>query len=223
MFTFLTIFSLVLLTAVLSYRSFKRENKEAGTFPWKKRRREWGHFFWSRTKAVFSPEGRQRLKMAWMAWIEKDTQGWVRWIFIGLSVCALYLVLSGFLSALFSARGLFGPFLLLHVVAGGIFAVCLGAAVFLRAGGHPPDSILSREKGFGFSFKRKAEGPTWQVTVLFWLTAASGFVLISTALSSMVPYFDLRVQIQLLALHRYTALIGLLSTIAYFHFSQNGQ
>ena len=221
MFSFVTIFSLFLLTAVLSYRKFERGREGAGTWPWKKRWMEWGSYSWSQAKNIFRLEGRQKLINGYLAWIEKDSQGWARWIFIGLSICAVYLALSGFLAALFSARGLSGLFLLLHVIAGGIFAVCLCVAVFLRAHQYTLDSILPEKEKSGFSLKRRASGPSWMVSVLFWLIVASGFFLVCTALSSMMPIFDLSLQIKLMALHRYSALAGLLSTISYFHFFYN--
>jgi len=141
-----------------------------------------------------------------------------RWIFICLGLSASYLILSGFLFALLGLR-IFGFFLLLHVVLGGLFAVCLCLAVIFRARYYvwDPENFKGKEGAFNLKTKSGIR-KLWQV-IFFWIFVASGFVLILTALSQMLPSFSLRTQLVLFEVHRYAALELLLASIAFFYFS----
>jgi hypothetical protein len=110
---------------------------------------------------------------------------------------------------------LYGLALLLHVVLGALFALCLCLAVLLRArfytwnqGDFAAANLNTNEGG------RKL----WQV-VLFWIFVASGLVLVVTALFQMLPQFSLRTQLIVFEVHRYAALEILLAGIAFLYFS----
>jgi cytochrome b subunit of formate dehydrogenase len=131
-----------------------------------------------------------------------------RWIFLGLVLSFLYLALSGFVFALFFTGPLRGIFLMAHVSLGGLFAVCLALAVVIRA----------RVYDFGDeSHPRGAQdGRLLFVTrLLFWVFAGSGLLLIVTALLMMLPWLAQPGHVRILDLHRYSALISVLSASAF--------
>jgi hypothetical protein len=114
---------------------------------------------------------------------------------------------------------LFGSILLLHVVLGGLFAVCLCLAVILRARYYVWDGEDTQETKNAVNIKtRTGKRMLWQV-ILFWVFVASGLVLIVTALFQMLPQFSLRAQMVIFEIHRYAALEILLAGIALFYFS----
>ena len=131
-------------------------------------------------------------------------------VFSGLAWSSLFLALSGIGFALFSPRGLFGVFLLLHVVAGGIFAVCLAADIFLRAKEY--DFALEVMTLGRRPFRSLLDGASLPLhrSLLFWGFSLAGLVLIVTALFSMVPYFALNTQLALVGVHRWSALAAVL-------------
>ena len=108
-----------------------------------------------------------------------------------------------------------GLFLLLHVLLGAIFAICLCLAILLRA------RFYTWNEEDLVSMNLKTEGgkrKIWQI-VLFWILVASGFVLVVTALFQMLPPFSLRAQLLIFEVHRYAALEILLAGIAFLYFS----
>jgi hypothetical protein len=114
---------------------------------------------------------------------------------------------------------IFGFFLLLHVVLGGLFSVCLCLAVVFRARYYVWDPEDFKGKKGSLNLKtRSGMRKLWQI-IFFWVFVASGFALILTALSQMLPSFSLRAQFVLLEVHRYAALGLLLASIAFFYFS----
>jgi hypothetical protein len=114
---------------------------------------------------------------------------------------------------------IFGIFLLLHVVLGGLFAVCLCLAVVLRARYYvwEPEDFKGKKGALNLQTKSGVR-MVWQI-IFFWAFVTSGFVLILAALSQMLPSFSLRTQLVLFEIHRYAALGLLLSGIAFFYFS----
>jgi hypothetical protein len=205
MLTFLvvSIFCLLALFLLLSLHRFQQSPD--------------GHYFrWLQTRIpiLFKTSWIERSQEIYRSWFIPRYPANQRWIYLGLAFSYGYLVLSGFLFALLKVR-LFGPILLLHVVLGAVFAVCLCLAVVLRARyytWHEQDwapANLKTQAG-----KRKA----WQI-VLFWIFIASGLVLVVTALFQMLPSFSLRAQLIILDVHRYAALEILLAGIAFLYFS----
>jgi hypothetical protein len=153
-------------------------------------------------------------------WVILRHPGRERLVIVCLGTSFCFQAASGFLFALLSAQRLYGIFLLLHVIMGGVFAVCL------------PLALISRARHYSFGTENPEHGqvassPRGKDTIhrpwpkiFFWLFVASGLCLIVTALTSMLPYFSLVAQIDLFEIHRYSALVSLLSAIAFTYFSR---
>lgn len=139
-------------------------------------------------------------------------------ICLGLSFC--FLVVSGFPFALLSAQRLYGIFLLLHVVLGGVFAVCLPLALILRARHYSFDTEVPDHGQAASSPEGKSTTTTPWSKIFFWLFATSGLCLTVTALILMLPYFSLAAQMDIFEIHRYSALVSLLSALAFTYFSR---
>ena len=134
-----------------------------------------------------------------------------RWIFVCLAVSFMYLVLSGFIFALFFPGRIRGVPLMLHMIAGGVFGIALCTAAVLRARYH---HFRGKNKP-----SNQSEFDQFLVRISFWIFILSGFLLIISALSMMTPYFSLADQFQLFGLHRYSALAALLAAIAFIYFT----
>jgi hypothetical protein len=140
----------------------------------------------------------------------------LRWVFVCLSASLIYLAASGFAFAVFSPRGLYGIPLLLHVVAGGVFALSLAADVIVRAkeygsiieaftsGGRPMGYLIGL-----FSLQIRQ-------SVLYWVFVIAALAVASTALLSMLPFFSFRTQVGLVETHRWSALAAALAAMAFF-------
>jgi len=210
-FTVITLISVVGLIFALSLHNFhglevKTEKDSAGFslkayFPW----------FFKSIPGLFKASWAKRFREYWKKWIKHPYPGNVRWIFICLCLSFLYLAASGFLFALLFPRRMYGFPLMLHVSAGGVFAVSLALALVLRARSYvfPPEKEKT-EKNSSFTRSR----------IYFWLFIVAGFLLIYTALVMMLPLFSLKVQIELFEVHRYSALIAVLAAAAFLYFAQ---
>lgn len=202
-FIIISIFCLLALFFLLSFHRFRR-SPEDRYFPWLQKR----------LPIFVKSPWIERTKETYRFWFIQRYPADQRWIYLSLASSYCYLVLSGFLFAFIRVR-LFGSFLLLHVVLGALFAVCLGLAVVLRARFYAWNMEdlalpnLKTEEG-----KRKI----WQI-VLFWIFVASGLVLVVTALFQMLPQFSLRTQLVIFEVHRYAALEIFLAGIAFLYFS----
>ena len=137
-----------------------------------------------------------------ITWAARFYPGWRRWIFFGLISSFLYLALSGTVFALFVRRGLFGLPLLLHVVVGGVFAVCLTLVVIWRARDYTGDV----EKEF-------------LLKVLFWIFVVSGLCLTLTSLSSMVSFLTMPVQIRMIGWHRFCGFLSLFAASLFVYYA----
>lgn len=202
-FIIVSILCLIALFFLLSYHRF-RHSPEDRYFPWMR----------SRLSIMVKAPWTERIKELYRSWFIQRYPANQRWIYSGLAASCIYLVLSGFLFAFLRIR-LFGLFLLLHVILGALFAVCLGLAVVLRARFYTwneEDLALPNLKTV--AGKRKI----WQI-VLFWIFVASGLALIMTALFQMLPQFSLRTQLVIFEVHRYAALVIFLAGIAFLYFS----
>jgi cytochrome b subunit of formate dehydrogenase len=202
-FVIVSIFCLLALFYLLSFHRFRRSS-EGRYFPWLK----------SRVPMLVKTSLIERSKEIYRFWFIQRYPANQRWIYLGLSFSYCYLVASGFLFAFIKVR-LYGLALLLHVVLGGLFAVCLCLAVLLRARFY----AWNEEDLAQANLKTKAgKRKIWQV-VLFWIFVASGLVLVVTALFQMLPQFSLRAQMIVFEVHRYAALEILLAGIAFLYFS----
>jgi len=161
-----------------------------------------GYFSWVVRRVFFSIK---HLKQSYQKWVVKRYKIAERWILICLSLSYGYLAASGFVFSLAGIR-LQGVFLLLHMLLGGLFAVCLSLAVVFQARFYKFDTPSTA------SHRRPS-------ILLFWIFVACGCLLIATALCLMLPVFSLRTQLDIFAIHRYGALASLLSAISFISFS----
>jgi hypothetical protein len=218
MFGIVTVVLVLALVLVLTYHRF-RHSPGSGISGFDRFMVK-DYFSWlgNRSTSLFRIPWLKRGEELYRMWIIRRYPPRQRWIFICLGLSAGYLVLSGFLFALLGVRT-YGFFLLLHVVLGGLFAVCLCLAVIFRARYYVWDpEDFEGKKGTLNLRTRSGMRKLWQI-ICFWVIVASGFVLILTALSQMLPSFSLRTQLVLFEVHRYAALELLLASIAFFYFS----
>ena len=151
-----------------------------------------------------------------ISWAKKEYLGWTVWVFYGLLLSYTYLALSGFIFAWFVPRGLFGFPLLLHVAAGALFAICLTLILFIKARVYLPEKIAERASKESNGFYCPLLGKSWPrpyfQAVAFWVFVLAGFLLASSTLGSMLPYFNYPAQIFFFHLHRWSALASVLAT-----------
>lgn len=202
-FTVISVLGVLVVAFLLSYHRFRR-SPENRYFPW----------LGSRMAAFVKSLWVRRIGETYRSWFVQRYPSKQRWIYLGLAASYAYLVLSGLIFAWIKVR-LFGLALLLHVVLGGVFAVCLCLAVLLRARFYTwkPEEMVPANLRTAAG-KRKA----WQI-VLFWIFVTSGLVLVLTALFQMLPQFSLRAQLLIFDIHRYAALEILLAGMAFTYFS----
>lgn len=151
------------------------------------------------------------------AWVAPRYPGWRVWILACLALSFLYLAASGLGFAIFSRRGLYGVPLLLHVSAGGLFAVSLAAVMIFRA-----REFQLEDKGEASALARCMAFPFVTDIPLkllekcaFWGYILASLVLIITALASMMPYFTFKAQLGLIEIHRYGALVSILAAMTF--------
>jgi cytochrome b subunit of formate dehydrogenase len=162
----------------------------------------------------FKTSWSKRCRDCWKKWIVHPYPKNVRWIFICLFCSFFYLAASGFLFALLFPRRLYGFPLMLHVCAGGVFAVSLALALVLRARSY----VFSPEEE-----KIEKNSSSTRSRICFWLFIGAGLLLIVTALVMMLPLFSLKVQIDLFEVHRYSALIAVLVAVTFVYFAPNSK
>jgi hypothetical protein len=156
---------------------------------------------------------------AWWAYL-KDLPLWreqvlEKWLHAALYGSFIYLATSGFFFGIFVPRGLFGFPLVGHVMAGGLFAVCLVISVLFEGRDFiavPKPARLSlsllNPRKMGITAARVE---LWA----FWLFAAAGFLLTLTALLPMLPLFRTAGQKVLFELHRYSALASAAAALVF--------
>ena len=151
-----------------------------------------------------------------IAWGQKNYPGWTAWVFYGLVLSYTYLALSGFIFAWFVPRGLFGFPLLLHVAAGALFTICLTIILFFKARVYLPEKVAEQASKESNGFYCPLLGKSWPrpyfQAVAFWVFVLAGFLLASSTLGSMLPYFNYPAQIFFFHLHRWSALASVLAT-----------
>lgn len=138
-----------------------------------------------------------------------------KWLFICFYGSFVYLAASGFFFAIFIPRGLFGFPLVAHVMAGGLFSVCLTVIVLFKGRyfvSVPKPVRLSLElldpRKMGISAARVR---IWA----FWLFAAAGVLLILSALLPMLPLLRTAGQRFMFEFHRYSALASTAAAVVF--------
>jgi hypothetical protein len=209
--------ALVTILGVVGWLTYRRFRAAAATPGRTGFSRLADYFSWLGKSAarLVRPEGRKRLASDYRASVSQYPGQLSRWAFIGLSGSFAYLAASGFAFAVFSARGLFGIPLLIHVVAGGVFALSLTVFLLFRVKEHAAviDSIEIKNS----SLESVLKNPPRRLlsSVLFWIFVLAGLALTITALGSMLPYFSLETQVGLIEVHRYSALISVLAAVVF--------
>ena len=213
-FTAITLISFLGLIFALSLHNFHslevKTEKDSPDFSLK----AYFPWFFKSTLSLFKTSWSKRCRDLWKKWIVHPYPGNIRWIFICLCCSFFYLAASGFLFALLFPRRLYGFPLMLHVCAGGVFAVSLALALVLRARSY----VFSPEEE-----KIEKNSSSTRSRIYFWLFIVAGFLLIATSLVMMLPLFSLKVQIDLFEVHRYSALIAVLAAAAFLYFAPNSK
>jgi hypothetical protein len=218
MFAVITILCLLAVGLALAFRRFRIQHPSSETsILYAAVMRDF-----SRWLARRVPESLARPAPAgWPAWV-KSFRVWrlpvfERWLLVGLYASFLYLAASGFFFAIFIRRGLYGVPLVLHVVAGAVFAVCLSVGGFLRARRYtfnPEPLGLPGDLAGVRKFKIPASAEDW-AKGFFWVFLVAGLSLLVSALLPMLPWFPYRGQIILFDWHRWSALVSLVAAIAF--------
>jgi hypothetical protein len=218
MFAIITILALLATGLGLAYRRFRIQHPSAeGNILYAAIILDFTRWLGQRTPEILSKPA----PAGWPAWI-KNFRLWrlplfEKWLLIGLYGSFLYLAASGFFFAIFIRRGLYGFPLVLHVVAGALFAVCLTLIAFLRTRRftfNPGPLTLPGD----FDAVRKFRipwGPQDWAKGFFWLFFLAGFSLAASALLPMLPWFPYKGQIILFGWHRWSALVSLVAAIVF--------
>jgi hypothetical protein len=134
-----------------------------------------------------------------------------KWLFVCFYGSFLYLAASGFFFAVFIPRGLFGFPLVGHVMAGGLFAVCLTVVVLFKGRDFiavPKPARLTLEL---LDPRRMGLTPARIKLWAFWLFVMAGFLLTVSALLPMLPLLRTPGQKFMFEFHRYSAVISALA------------
>ena len=145
-------------------------------------------------------------------WREPVLEKWLSICFYG---SFLYLAASGFFFAIFVPRGLFGYPLVGHVMAGGLFAVCLTIIVLFKG-----RDFISVPKPASLSLalldiRKMGITPARVKLWAFWLFAAAGFLLTLSALLPMLPLLRTGGQRFMFEFHRYSALVSAMAAMVF--------
>jgi hypothetical protein len=214
-FRIIAALSITGLAGRLAYLRFREETILGGAQTGSFSRAAFFQWLGRNVKSLFTTSGWRSLRTFYHYYRSFHITPLMKAVFAGLAWSSLFLALTGIGFALFSPRGVFGVFLLLHVIAGGIFAVCLTADIVLRAKEyHFALEILALRRRSIRAFLTEFSTPLHR-SLLFWGFALAGFILIATALLSMLPYFHLRAQLVLVETHRWTALAAVLIAMAF--------
>jgi len=215
-FRLISVVSLLGLAVRLTYLRFKHDTVSAGAQTGSLSRAAYFRWLSHGLAAIFRPAGWRWLRATYSYCCTVYPPPMLKWIFVGLSASLIYLAVSGFAFAIFSPRGLFGIPLLLHVVAGGVFAVSLAADVIFRAKEYSSLIEVFTSGGRPMGYLLGLFSRPLRQSLLYWIFVISGLALVSTALFSMLPYFSFRTQLGLAATHRWSALAAALAAIAFF-------
>lgn len=138
-----------------------------------------------------------------------------KWLFVSFYGSFLYLAASGLFFAVFVPRGLYGLPLIGHVMAGGVFAVCLTFVVIFkgRAFTTVPEPLELSLKLF--DPKRLGLTAAKVKHAAFWAFILAGFLLTLSSLLPMMPLLRTPGQKLLFELHRFSALASVLAAMVF--------
>jgi len=135
----------------------------------------------------------------------------IRRLVLALSViCFLVLVVTGFFPVLILGESIFGYWMMIHVIFGGVFAFCLALLAVLWAQDNRLDVNCCPllRKLFLEDSQNAASGGRVELLqrAVFWLLMFLAMPLVLSILLSMFTLFGTDIQEFLLACHRYIAL-----------------
>jgi len=215
-FRIISTISLLGLAGRLTYLRFRHDTVSAGAQTGSLSRAAYFRWLGRCVTALIRPAGWKWLRATYAYCCTVYPPPLLKWIFVGLATSVIYLAASGFAFAIFSPRGLFGIPLLLHVVAGGVFAISLTADVIFRAKEYSSIIEVFTSGGRPLGYLLGLFSRPLRQSFLYWVFVISGLALVSTALFSMLPYFSFRTQLGLVETHRWSALAAALSAMAFF-------
>jgi len=218
MFAIVSLLALAATGLGLAFRRFRHHHPSAeGNILYAAVARDYTRWLAARVPAVLkkpAPGG-------WAAWV-RGFRVWrlplfEKWLLIGLYGTFAYLAASGFVFAIFVARGLYGFPLVLHVFAGAVFAVCLTLVAYLRARRFTFEPRPLALPGDLESVRRFQIpwGPRDWAKVVFWVFLAAGVSAAAAELLAMLPWFHYQGEVFLLDWHRWSALVSLLAAIVF--------
>jgi len=152
--------------------------------------------------------------------------GWVgvlrKLVYAAGLICFLVLVVTGFWPRLVLAEKISGYWLMIHVTAGGVFAVCLVLAVLTwahRSSFNRSDCpVVARLLGLTRNGSGRIDSECRAGEKLaFWLIVVFSPVVILSVVLSMFPLFGTEMQKLLAEIHRYCALALALACIIHAH------
>jgi len=204
MFSIISSISILALIAFVLYHSYKKQKNTSNFLDW------FIHGFTS----LFKPTLTKKIKDSYQKNISPFLSKADQIILGSLFFCFVYLFGSGFYFSLFSTRRMFGLPLMFHMIFGCFFALLMCAVLILYA---KKFNFLDQEteKKHKFLFNVKDS--------LFWLFVLSGLSLVTTSLLMMIPLFIYQTQLVLFEIHRYSALVSVLSALGFLYasFSKN--
>ncbi|MBM3305764.1 MAG: hypothetical protein FJY79_07475 [Candidatus Aminicenantes bacterium] len=175
--------------------------------------------FWAWLARRSKENARKASMKAWWAYL-KALPLWrlpvlEKWLFVFLYGSFLYLAASGFFFAVFVPRGLHGFPLIGHVMAGGLFAVCLTLVVVFKGRNFtsiPEPLELSLKL---FDPKRLGLTAVKVKHAAFWAFILAGFLLTLSSLLPMMPLLRTPGQKLMFELHRASALASVLAAMVF--------
>jgi len=138
-----------------------------------------------------------------------------KWLYVCFYGSFLYLAASGFFFGIFIPRGLFGYPLVGHVMAGGLFAVCLTIIVLFKGRDFitvPKPASLSLSL---LNPRKMGITPARVKLWAFWVFAAAGVLLTLSALLPMLPLLRTAGQRFMFEFHRYSALVSAVAAMVF--------
>ena len=138
-----------------------------------------------------------------------------KWLYAAFYGSFLYLAASGFFFGVFVPRGLFGYPLVAHVMAGGLFAVCLTIVVLFKG-----RNFIAVPKPASLSLalidpRKMGITPARVKLWAFWIFAAAGFLLTLSAVLPMLPLLRTPGQRFMFEFHRYSAVLSALAAMVF--------
>jgi len=138
-----------------------------------------------------------------------------KWLYVCFYGSFLYLAASGFFFGIFIPRGLFGYPLVGHVMAGGLFAVCLTIIVLFKG-----RDFITVPKPASLSLslldpRKMGITPARVKLWAFWVFAAAGVLLTLSALVPMLPLLRTAGQRFMFDFHRCSALVSAVAAMVF--------